>query len=124
MSDSQPETYYLEPTKFVPNSKHPVLVYRSVLPTPVDEESATEFLQRHNWTKLVSRSPKDNEDDGMKLDVSQGDVLVIPAGISHCSLETRDDYRVIGMYPDVSIEIYPIRSIAANMVCSPSNSSK
>lgn len=53
-------------------------------------------------TLLLGRSPKDNEDDGMELEVSQGDVLIMPAGISHCSLKTRDNYRVIGMYPDVS----------------------
>lgn len=57
MSDTQlqPESYYLAPTRFVPNSKLPVLVYRNVLPSPVEEDSATGFLERHNWAKLVSQ---------------------------------------------------------------------
>lgn len=53
-------------------------------------------------TLSLGRSPKDSEDEGMELDVSEGDVIIMPAGISHCSLDTRDNYRVIGIYPDVS----------------------
>lgn len=51
---SEPEVYYLPATKYVPNNKLPVLVYRKILPEPCDEDTATEFLERHHWVKGVS----------------------------------------------------------------------
>lgn len=50
---TEPETYYLEPTQFVPNSKLPVLVYRNVLPQPYDEITTQVFLERNQWLKGV-----------------------------------------------------------------------
>lgn len=50
----EPEVYYLPATKYVPNNKLPVLVYRKILPEPYDEDSATEFLERNHWVKGVS----------------------------------------------------------------------
>lgn len=51
-----PEEYYLKPTPYVPNSDLPVLVYRNVLPSPHDEDSATDFLEANSWEKRVPNS--------------------------------------------------------------------
>lgn len=53
-STNEPEQYPVHPTPHCPNSVFPVLVYRGVLPTPVDEESTSEFLQRNHWEKKAS----------------------------------------------------------------------
>jgi uncharacterized protein YjlB len=49
----EPETYYIEPTEYAPNSPMPVLVYRAVLPKPITEENASTFLEANNWEKRV-----------------------------------------------------------------------
>lgn len=49
----EPETYSVKRNAHCPNSSFPVLVYRNVLPTPVEEESTSEFLQRNKWEKKV-----------------------------------------------------------------------
>ena len=51
MAAPEPEKYTLAPTAHCPNNTLPVLVYRDVLPKPLTEESASEFLQRFSWGK-------------------------------------------------------------------------
>lgn len=41
-----PEAYYLPPTRYVPNSPLPLLVYRDVLPKPVTVESSQRFIEQ------------------------------------------------------------------------------
>lgn len=49
---TQPEAYPLKRTAHCPNNDLPVLVYRDVL-HPLNEDSASERLQRHGWEKKV-----------------------------------------------------------------------
>jgi len=36
---------------------------------------------------------------GITLEIRMGDVLIIPAGVAHCSLNTSADFSCIGAYP-------------------------
>ncbi|KAH6696842.1 hypothetical protein F5X68DRAFT_219310 [Plectosphaerella plurivora] len=120
------ECFMLSPTPDAPNSPLPVLVYRNVLPTPRDEESATAFLTRHAWEKRGTWGHIDirhfhpnshecygifrghstlligkiQEGRGQEIPVNQGDVILLPAGTAHSSLESSPDYRYIGVYPE------------------------
>jgi uncharacterized protein YjlB len=38
-------------------------------------------------------------DGGIKVDVEQGDVCVIPAGVGHRRLEASQDFQMAGCYP-------------------------
>ena len=53
---------------------------------------------------MLGRSkPEDSEEGtgGVEVDVSAGDVVVVPAGVSHMSLRSGGGYRYIGVYPKV-----------------------
>lgn len=38
--------------------------------------------------------------DGEKLNISRGDVIVLPAGTAHKRMQQSDDFQVLGAYPD------------------------
>ncbi|KAJ6098914.1 hypothetical protein N7467_000449 [Penicillium canescens] len=123
------DVYYLQPTAHSPNSTLPVIHYRAVLPSPRTEECVTEFLTAGKWEKrgtwgpinirhfhpnshecygifqgsstlLLGAATGDDVSVGMKLVVNVGDVIVLPAGTAHSSLESTADYRYVGLYPE------------------------
>lgn len=129
------------PTPHVPNSPLPVLVYRSALPLNPTPESTCELIEGNNWLEggifkhypvhhfhsithecyavfkgcsklLLGRGPLDpaTEDD-LLVDLNEGDVIVLPAGVAHCSLESSEDYEYVGLYPKVCtrapVDMYP-----------------
>jgi hypothetical protein len=53
MSLGTVEHFTLPPTPYVPNNRHPVIIYRDVLPKPYSEESTTAFLEANKWEKKV-----------------------------------------------------------------------
>ncbi|KAL1960372.1 hypothetical protein VTO42DRAFT_8332 [Malbranchea cinnamomea] len=121
------EKFYLRPTVHSPNSPLPVLLYRNVLPKPYSEESTSAFLAGKDWEKrgvfghiptyhfhpnthecygifqgsstlIIGRGEKDDK-GGVLIPVSAGDVIVIPAGTTHCCSNSRGNYRYVGVYP-------------------------
>ncbi len=38
--------------------------------------------------------------NGVVLDFEKGDVVVIPAGVSHCQVDSTPDFRCMGAYPE------------------------
>lgn len=114
---SPPEKYFLtKPTPHVPNSRLPVLIYRSVIlanPTP---DSICAAIEPNDWIKggifkhypahhfhsvthelyavfkghshlLLGRGPLD-EESGVEVDLRVGDCIVLPAGVAHCCRNT------------------------------------
>lgn len=51
-----------------------------------------------------------DEDGGIQINVSAGDVIVLPAGTAHCSLQSSQDYRYIGVYPKVQSSMSTLKN--------------
>jgi uncharacterized protein YjlB len=114
---SPPEQYLINsPTRYVPNSRLPVLVYRSVLPLDPTAESVCAYVEQNKWLKggifrhygahhfhsvthecyavfkgcstvLLGRGPLDpNSGEYAVVDLKRGDAIVLPAGVAHCSM--------------------------------------
>ncbi|KAH8897441.1 hypothetical protein GQ53DRAFT_791908 [Thozetella sp. PMI_491] len=110
-----PEQYHVRPTPHCHGNDLPVLVYRGALPQPLDEETASEFLQRHGWVKkgtwgtittkhfhpnthecygifqgtselVFGEGGADPPGTGVTCQVGPGDVVVVPAGVAHATV--------------------------------------
>ena len=109
----------------------PVLIYRSAVPTDATSASVCKIIEPNNWLKggvfkhygahhfhsvthecyavfkghstlLLGRGPLDPADeDDLVVDLKEGDAIVLPAGVAHCSLESSQDYEYVGLYPKV-----------------------
>lgn len=127
-----PEIHYVSPTTHVPNSRLPVLVYRNVLPRPHHQPSARAALEKNDWIQggvfkhypthhyhtvthecyavfkgktryLVGKGPLDKAVKGIEFDLEAGDLVIQPAGVAHCNLQSSDDFEYIGVYPKVRL---------------------
>jgi uncharacterized protein YjlB len=116
---SPPEEYLINhSTPHVPNSRLPVLVYRSALPLNPTPESTCATVEPNGWLKggvfkhypahhfhsvthecyavfkghsrlLLGRGPLDPVDgEEVLVDLRMGDAIVLPAGVAHCSMNT------------------------------------
>lgn len=114
-------------TDGIPNSRLPLLIHRQAFlaASPPDElaEAMEERFAENGWTGAwrdgvyTFRHYHSNThevlgvfegravlelggDGGGKFEVSPGDVMVIPAGVSHQLLKCSEDFQVVGAYPD------------------------
>lgn len=119
------KTYFFEDDGSIPNNPDlPLLVYSDSLSR--EQTKATrcrELLNSHGWSNswvngiysyhhyhsithevltVLSGSAdvKMGGEEGEKLSISTGDVIVIPAGVGHCNLGSSGDFRVMGAYPE------------------------
>ena len=122
-AERQPEVLVSRDTGIFPNSRFPALVYRGVVPVGGDLASAFEQLfERHGWTGSwrnglyrvhhyhstahevlgVYRgrvSVRLGGPEGALIQLSAGDVAVVPAGVSHKNEAQSNDFAVVGAYP-------------------------
>jgi len=59
-------------------------------------------VTRGSSTLLFGVGPNEDPADGQTVHVEAGDVVIIPAGVSHCSADFEDDYFYLGVYPKAS----------------------
>lgn len=125
MMQVEPLIFYFVEDSVTPNNRLPVLIYSDLLGEV--KEDYTDFLekkfQENNWTNNwrdtilsehhyhttshevlgISKGSVDLQlggEKGKRFQVSAGDVLIIPAGVAHRSLDRHSDYEVIGGYPE------------------------
>ena len=106
----EPEAYYFTPTRHVPNSPLPVLIYRNVLRGENSERNMQQKIEANKWLKggtfkhypthhfhsvthecyaafkgsskmLLGRGPLDDRDGGVEVEMNAGDIIVLP--VSH-----------------------------------------
>ncbi|MEN0054633.1 MAG: cupin domain-containing protein [Mucilaginibacter sp.] len=120
----EPEKLYFKDDGQIPNSKYPLLLYRNAFNMRNDE--GAEWLEKqfaaNNWTNswrngvysfhhyhstshevlgVYSGSAMLHlgGEQGQKIKVQAGDIIVIPAGVGHKNLGS-DDLGIVGAYPD------------------------
>lgn len=120
---TEPQSFNFADDGAIPNSKLPLLVYRQAVPAdpaaieriftanrwpPAWRNSVHPFhhfhSDAHEVLGVASGSGKVlfGGPGGAELEVSAGDVVVVPAGVGHCRISKTDDLLIVGAYPDNS----------------------
>ena len=122
----EPKTFIFKDDGQIPNSKHPLLVYKNGFIAGGDERAQwlEEKFASHNWSNSWRNGVYDYHhyhsithevlgvyngkallhlggEHGEKIEVEAGDVIVIPAGVAHKYLDG-EYLKVVGAYPNGS----------------------
>lgn len=115
--------YYFENDGVIPNNKLPLLIYKNVIPFLLVENVEMSFQNNgwtNNWKDIIlpydhfhsnthevlglikgqARLMAGGSKAGQEVVVETGDVIIIPAGVGHYSLDNSIDYQFIGGYPN------------------------
>lgn len=109
----------------VPNNRLPLVIYQQIIPPATDDPAAwlEQKFAANQWPAQWRYGIYDythyhanchellgvfagharvqlGGDTGPVVEISPGDVLLIPAGVGHKALETSDDFQVVGAYPE------------------------
>ncbi len=119
----QPEKFLFKDDGKIPNSKYPLLLYRNGFTAKGKASLLEKQFAANNWTNSWDNGiypfhhfhSTSHEvlgiyagsallhlggEQGEKLKVQAGDIIVIPAGVGHKNLGASDDFGVVGAYPD------------------------
>jgi uncharacterized protein YjlB len=120
---AEPQKFYFKDDGKIPNSKLPLLVYRNALRSGITAAKLKKQFAANNWTNswengvysfhhyhstshevlgIYSGSAKLHfgGENGEKLKVKAGDIVIIPAGVGHKNLGATSDFGVVGAYPE------------------------
>jgi len=120
----QPEQLYFKDDGVYPGSVLPLLLYRGAITDAQDRASIFErtfaqndwcnswrngvysFAHYHSTSHEVlgvydgTAKLRLGGEHGQTVDVRAGDVILIPAGVAHHSIDASPDFNVVGAYPD------------------------
>lgn len=124
VTETRPLTFCFEDDGLVPNNHLPLLIYRGVIDVGGAEPERTieELFGRNGWGDMWRNGIFDylhyhstvhealgiacgkgrvrfGGDRGRELEVSAGDVAILPAGTGHQCLSASPDFSVVGAYP-------------------------
>ena len=119
------DTFIFQDNGLVPNSRLPLIVRRGAIPPSAgDPGKAFEAtFAKNGWTNSNREGIEDYHhyhanahevlgiaggsatvqfggEDGETIGLSMGDVVIVPAGVSHALLKASNDFLVIGAYAD------------------------
>jgi uncharacterized protein YjlB len=117
------KTFYFADDGVIPNSHLPVIVYYSATGDAVNAEWFEKKFKQNNWTNnwrdiiLTYDHFHSNTHEvlavgsgnvtlqiggssGQVIELSVGNVLIIPAGVGHCAISNQTNYQIVGGYPD------------------------
>ena len=122
--DIKPRTFVFEDDGLIPNSVLPLVLYRDTIDTLSDDPESTieRVFSRNGWGGLWRNGIYDYQhyhttvhevlgvarghalvlfggERGAALQLSAGDVAILPAGTGHKCLFASHNFRVIGAYP-------------------------
>jgi len=123
VSQIRTELHWSKPQGMLPNSRFPLLVHRNAVPGGGQEAVQARFRSHgwlnnwrypgiytyhhfhsttheclgcaRGWMEVVLFG-----EGGVLVRVEAGDVIVLPAGVSHCMVGNSDDIQMVGGYPD------------------------
>ena len=112
-------SFYFQNDGIIPNNTLPILIYKNVL-----QDFDTTFKKNgwtNNWKDIIlpydhfhsnthevlglaegTAKLKIGGENGIELLVETGDVIIMPAGVGHYSLDNSMKYQFIGGYPNGS----------------------
>lgn len=119
----QAEKLYFKDDGKIPNSKFPLLVYRHAFAGDIKPSKLLKQFASNRWTNSWDNGiypfhhyhSTSHEvlgiyagsallhlggENGEKINVRAGDIIIIPAGVGHKNLEASNDFGVVGAYPD------------------------
>jgi uncharacterized protein YjlB len=118
-----PEILFFKDDGKIPNSKLPVLIYKNAFSSALTAAKFKSHFASNNWTNAwdngiypfhhyhsISHEVLGvyagsallhlGGEQGKKVNVTAGYIIVIPAGVGHKNLGASSDFAVVGAYPD------------------------
>jgi uncharacterized protein YjlB len=115
-------TYYFENDGDIPYNILPVVIYKNALHYMPDKNVESTFLQNgwaNNWHDIILTEDHFHSNthevlglksgqarlmlggkNGEMVSVETGDVIILPAGVGHYSVDNSMDYQFVGGYPN------------------------